>query len=154
MDISFNKLLLAAGFFAVASPAFAQEVSPCPDNGFPIDAVAEPWAENTRTFSNGAVRLVMLAYEDPAVAPFHLVMLYPTRDNAPMEGRTCIQISGPWGGFYALNFQELQARYDPAIGLIFSMPAEIYDDSLEGPRPVALEISYNQSTEIVAAKYR
>ena len=128
MDNRICKLLLAAGFCAAASPAFAQEISPCPAAGFPIDAVAEPWAENTQTFSNGAVRLVMLAYEDPAVAPFHLAMLYPTRDSASMEGRTCIQISGPWGGFYALSFQDLQARYDPAFGLIFSMPAEIYDD--------------------------
>lgn len=154
MDSVFYKVILAAGFCTAISPAFAQEVSPCPDSGFPIDAVAEPWAENTRSFANGAVRLVMLAYEDPAAAPFHLALLFPTRDNFPMEGRKCVQISGTWGGFYALSFQDLQARYDPALGLTFSIPAEIYDDSLEGPRAVVLEISYNQSTEDVLANYR
>jgi len=71
-----------------------------------------------------------------------------------MEARKCTQISGSWGGFYALSLQDLQASYDPAIGLIFSIPAEIYDASIEGPRQVLLEVSFNQSTEDVAAHFR
>jgi len=71
-----------------------------------------------------------------------------------MEGRKCVQINGAWGGFYALSFQDLQSSYDPAIGLILRIPAEIYDDSIEGPMGVRLEIIYNQLTEDVQARYR
>jgi len=83
-----------------------------------------------------------------------LALLYSPRENVPDWGRACAQISGPFGGFYALSFQDLQSSYSPAIGLTFVIPAEIYDVSTDGPHGVTLEITFNQSTEVVKARYR
>ncbi len=122
--------------------------------GFGLDGIAEPWEDNTRAFANGDVRLTMLAFEDPGAAPFHLVLLYRSQERDDMEGRKCVQINGTLGGFYAMDFQDLEASYDAAIGLIFRIPAEIYDVDAEAPKPVLLEVTYNQSTEDVKARYR
>lgn len=131
-----------------ATPAMAQQVTDC-DWKARADAIAEPWDTNSRTFSNGAVRLALLDTIEPAAMPFHLLILSPPYDE--LGARQCVVVSHEGGmGFYDIDFAALDAAYDPAIGLIFDVPARIWisDGNILARR---LHINLNQATGEVTA---
>lgn len=125
----------------------AQEVAEC-DWRASARAIAEPWETNTRLFANGAVRLALLDTVEPASAAFHLLILSPPYDE--LGDRQCRVVGFAEGvGYAAMHFQALEAGYDPAIGLIFTLPAQIYLPDSGFSNSTLLTITLNQSTGVV-----
>jgi len=105
-------------------PALAQEVNDC-DWRASAANIAEPWAENTRTFSNGKVRLALIDTTEPSASAIFLLILSPPLDatgkpQCRLIGRTQEQ------GYAWMGFERLNVSDDPARGLIIDLPAMIY----------------------------
>lgn len=133
---------------ALTAPAVAQEVGDC-DWKAGADVVAEPWDVNSRTFSNGAVRLALIDTIEPAALPFHLLVLSPPYDD--VGARQCRVVSYQGGmGFYDIDFTALTANYDPAVGLIFDLPVQIWvsDGNIVVRR---LHVTLNQASGKITA---
>ena len=110
--------------FLTAFPALAQEIFDC-DWRASARNIAEPWADNTRTFSNGKTRLTLIDTVEPAAGSYSLMILSPPHD---VLGSPQCKLIGRGGGlgYSGLVFEQLEAAYDPARGLIFTLPAMIY----------------------------
>ncbi len=118
----FTTPLLA--LLALATTATAQTVSECDWRASAANLV-EPWQDNSRTFSKGAVRLALLDTVEPAAAAFHLLVLSPPYDE--VGARQCRVISGEGGtGFNFIDMKDLRSAYDPARGLTFDIPAGVF----------------------------
>ena len=145
---------------AFAFPAHAQEVRNCyTEDGdsflTQISVLAEPWEENTRTFSNGSVRIALLDTWDPANYPMHLMLTYWPNDGIEAEGRLCFIVSDKEGyGFQNLTLTGMQADYDPAIGLLFEIPAQRYDADSESVADGVLSVTLNRASDVVTASYQ
>jgi len=139
------RALVAAAFFAAALPAVAQDVSDC-DWRADMRFIAEPWETSSRTFANGDVRLVLLDTYEPAMVPFQIAVISPPHDE--LGWPQCMVI----GAFNEIDFAALAAAYDPAVGLIFSVPVKIYDGMTDSTPNARLGFSLNQSTGAVVAR--
>lgn len=134
---------LIAALTLLPTLAHAQDVVECNWQASARNLV-EPWVENTATFSNGAVRLAKLDTIEPALGGFHLLVLSPP--HAELGDRQCRVLT--WEnsmGFAMLDFQSIEAAYDPAVGLMFTLPVEI----AAGPNSThsaMLRLSLNQAT--------
>ena len=132
--------------------AQAQEATPC-DWRASAASVVEPWDENARTFANGAVRLALLDTIEPAAAAFHVLVLSPPFDE--VGGRQCriISANAAGSGFEAIDFAALEADYEPSTGLLFMMPARLYDPE-DGPVKMGrLSFALNQATGEIATLF-
>ncbi|SDF71012.1 hypothetical protein SAMN04488117_106224 [Celeribacter baekdonensis] len=132
--------------------AQAQEATPC-DWRASAASVVEPWDENARTFANGAVRLALLDTIEPAAAAFHVLVLSPPFDE--VGGRQCriISADAAGSGFEAIDFAALEADYEPSTGLLFMMPARLYDPE-DGPVKMGrLSFALNQATGEIATLF-
>ena len=108
------------------------------------DAIVEPWEDNSATFANGAVRVALLDVAEPAAAAYYLMILHPPINEA---GRTCTVIGQSENlGYAAIFFNDLDAGYDPAVGLTFTVPAIIYLPEQDFQNSTLLSIAVNQST--------
>lgn len=133
------KPFLAA--ILVAGTAAAQDVQEC-DWQASARAIAEPWETNTRTFSNGKTRLALLDTVEPAAGAFWLLILSPPYSE--LGDRQCRVIGRNGMGFAGMDFASLSASYDPARGLTFLVPVQIYGS----PDYVTatLSVTLNQAT--------
>lgn len=137
--------IIAATF--LASPVAAQTAFPC---GWQAraDAIVEPWEDHSATFANGAVRVALLDVAEPAAAAFYLLITHPPLDE--VAGRTCTVIGLDEDlGYAAIFFDELEAGYDPAVGLTFTVPAIIYLPEQSFQNSALLSIAVNQATGAV-----
>lgn len=133
---------LLATFVSTASAA--QIAVPC-DWQARADAIVEPWEDNSATFSNGAVRVALLDTIEPAAAAFHLLVLHPPYDE--VGGRTCTTVGLDEGlGYAGLVFEDLTSDYDPARGLVLTIPAIIYLPEQSFQNSALLTITVNQAT--------
>jgi hypothetical protein len=140
--ISTFAVLLAALFGAITSQA--QVISDC-DLQTSAWNLAEPWEDNTRTFSNGAVRLAVLDTIEPAAGAMHLLILSPP--YGPLGDRQCKVLSWSEGIGYAwLYFNELKAGYDPARGLTFEIPVQYFDPETSFSNSMLIFLELNQAT--------
>lgn len=148
------RILLAASLALLPALAQAATVESCAgDYRSSVQAVAEPWEANTRTFANGAIRLVVTDTIEPAVASFHLVILHPPYDE--VGGGQCTLISAPGGmGFSGLSLGPADASYDPARGLTVNVPASLYNQQTGGFDDRVLSVTINQATGGVTAQVR
>jgi len=128
-------------------PAVAQEAVPC-DWPARADNIAEPWEENTRTFANGDVRLALLDTFEPAGAPFHILVMSPPYDELGLRQCRTVGLNGM--GFGGADFGSLEAGYDPAEGLVFTMAVKVYDGADFQPR--TLRFTLNQATGAIGAQ--
>ena len=99
----------------LSSGAQAQDVTPCRYEGdsaylSSIAVVAEPWAENTRLFADGAVRLVVLDTEEPAFAAYHLAVLIWGEDEIGIIARRCVLVSLGQVGFFDVTLNGMDSR--------------------------------------------
>ena len=128
----------------MASPLSAQTAFPC-DWQARADAIVEPWEDNIVTFANGAVRVALLDTIEPAAASYYLLILHPPLDE--LSGRMCTTIGLDEGlGYAGMFFSELEASYDPEIGLTLQIPAIIYLPEQSFQNSALVNISINQST--------
>ena len=127
---------------AWAEPGFSQ----CSGGVARIDAIVEPWSDNTRTFANGKIRIVHLDTAEPACCSFHLGILAPNPADEPYPFQ-CVTLNdgAEWTGFQAIHFADIEASYDPGLGLLLSVPAERYIDGLKST-PLTLRVRINQAT--------
>lgn len=130
--------------------ALAQDIGTCDDWRSSVAMLAEPWEENTRVFAEGAVRLALIDTYEPAAAAFHLVILSPPYDELGFG--QCKLVSGEGGmGFAGLNVAATEAEYDPAKGLMFTIPATRWLMETDTYQDAVLQVTLNQATgEIVA----
>lgn len=137
--------------FIVAAPAFAQSISEC-DWRVSAANLAEPWDENTRTYSNGKVRLAVIDTVEPAAGAFHLLILSPPYSE--IGDRQCRIVSkNDTIGFSGIDLSKIEAGYDPARGLLFSLPAGKYDPDTGGSIWHPLSITLNQATGEITALF-
>ncbi|MDO5630578.1 MAG: hypothetical protein Q4G22_01945 [Paracoccus sp. (in: a-proteobacteria)] len=139
-----------------AAPAAAQAVNPCGD-WTRADSIAEPWEQMSASYANGEVRLAQIDSIEPAAASVHLLILSPPYDEA--QARQCRVVSlheavrGGWpSGFYALDFPARTATYDPAKGLVVTMPAETFVPETGGGAPATLTVTINQASGQITAR--
>ncbi len=120
------------------SAATAQSAHICDDWQSQAWNLAEPWEDNSRTFSNGAVRVALIDTVEPALGAYYLLTLHPLPDD-PLGSRVChIVGETPFFGFPGMDFSGLSASYDPAVGLTFTVPVtratedgSFFSDSLQ-----------------------
>lgn len=105
--------------------------------------IGEPWEDYSRTFSNGLTRVTMLDTIEPAAGWAYLMIQSPPYDE--LGARQCRIIGQQGMGFGGMYFNELQASYDPAQGLLFDVPVVQYVDGVND-RLMYLQIVLNQST--------
>ncbi len=131
-------------------PAAAQEVRDC-DELASVASIAEPWADNTRTFANDRVRLVVIDTLEPAAAAFHLVVLSPPYDA--VGDRQCKMVSlAETLGFAGLSLSRLTSSYDPALGLKWQMDATVFDPNSSDFMQRILNVTINQSSGEITAE--
>lgn len=147
MTACVGRLWRACGALAVwafsAMPGHAQSVDEC---GWFANAsfLAEPWADNTKVFANGAVRVALIDTVEPAAAPYRLLILSPPYSE--LGERQCATV----GVFSRFDFAALTARYDPAEGLTVSAPVGMLLEY--GDAPLTLDVTINQATGAIQAK--
>ena len=137
------RLILLTFLTFLAHPLAAQVAMPC-DWQARADAIVEPWEENTRTFANGAVRVALLDVAEPAAAAYYLLILHPPTDSLGLRNCTVIG-QGNGLGYAFIEFNSLEAGYDPATGLTLTVPAIIYLPEQSFQNSTQLTIGVNQS---------
>ncbi|QYX58275.1 hypothetical protein K1T73_07920 [Roseovarius sp. SCSIO 43702] len=143
-----KRLLGACALVLGAGAGWAQTVGEC-DWRAGADALVEPWDENTALFSQGKVRIALLDRVEPAAAAFYVLILSPPYNE--LGERQCRILSRREGmGFAGLSFDTLEADYDPAVGLIFTMQAKEFDGL--DYHPATLRFTVNQATGEIAGR--
>ncbi len=138
--------------FALSSGSYAVTVNEC-DWVSNARNIVEPWDKNTRTFANGNVRLALMDVVEPAAAAFHILVLSPPYDE--LGTRQCREISLQNSiGFSSINFDALQASYDPSVGLMFKIPIQTLNNNAQTPSNSNLLFSLNQATGQINALLR
>jgi len=112
------RLWLAIGLALLAAPATAQSVGGC--DTWQANARNVDWSDPTRSFANGAIRLIALDTEEPAASAFHIMVIYPDPDQQFLDCRLVSLASGR--GFGGISLQRTEASYDPARGLTLTVP--------------------------------
>lgn len=140
-----KKLALTVAILATStSYAQAQSVENC-DWVSSAASIVEPWEQNTRTFANGNVRIAALDTIEPGAGASHLLVLSPPYDE--LGSRQCKIVSMSAGiGFSGLDFGSLDASYDPAIGLTFTVGVQVYLPDTGGFTPRTAQFTLNQAT--------
>lgn len=146
------RLCFVAFAALMAAPAMAQTAFPC-DWQARADAIVEPWEDHSATFANGAVRVALLDVAEPAAAAFYLLIMHPPVDDLGL--RTCTTVGLDDGlGYAFIEFAALEADYDPARGLVLTVPAIIYLPEQSFQNSALVKIEVNQATGQVAVSQR
>ncbi|MBS0295860.1 MAG: hypothetical protein JSR45_06065 [Proteobacteria bacterium] len=123
-----NKTVLAAlaagATLLGAVPAAAAVVNDCGETGR-AEFIAEPWAQNTRTFYARDFRIAVVdTGGEPACCSVHLMVLYTARPGDEPEYRACKIVSDRAGGFgfSGIDFRNIKATYDAKRGLLLTVP--------------------------------
>lgn len=129
----------------------AQSLEPC-DWRAGADGIPEPWADHTRTFANGEVRVVLIDRIEPAAGAFYLLILHPPRME--LGERRCTLVGFERGvGYAGLFFEDLAAEYDPAQGLTLSVPGRLYLPEEEFSNALIVHATINQATGAVSVRH-
>ncbi len=145
------RLLLLAGS-AAAQSLPAASLAPCDDWRSSVQAIAEPWEDNTRLFADGEVRLTVIDTGEPAAGSFFLLILSPPYDEEA-GGRQCRVLSlDETMGFAGLTLKSATAQYDPASGLTVTIPATRWLPETDSYTDATLSVTLNQSDGAIQAK--
>lgn len=152
-------MLRSAGLamLAMVSIAEAQVVTGCDWVGSAAN-ILEPWDRFSRSFANGAIRVAQIdTGGEPVCCAQHLMVLAPSGDgrDGPVH-RQCLVVSAqPGQGFYEVDVARIAARYDPARGLLLSVPVGHWHEGIEAGRPPIWEpmfVLINQATGAVTVE--
>ena len=139
-----RRALFALAVLLVA-PAAAQTVGDCDD--WRANARNIFWSDPTRTFGNGAIRLVALDTVEPALGAFHVMVTFPDAEEMFLD---CRLVSGEGNmGFAGLSLSRASAAYDPATGLSVDIPVGVSDGGRHGT--ANLRVTVNRATGAVTA---
>lgn len=149
------QFLTAVALSALAAGAAqATTVDACEDYRSNVQALAEPWEANTRTFLRGAVRIAVIdTGGEPACCSTHLLVLAmkPEDSMGPAE-LVCRVISQKDRlGFMSIDFASIRHSYTPANGLNLLVPFRTYVDGVKS-RPGALRVRVDPRTGVITAR--
>jgi hypothetical protein len=114
--------------------------------------IFEPWEEHTRTFANGNIRIAHLdTGGEPVCCASHIMVLSPFGQGAdwPVYLQCRLISDGAGAGFFWAEIAAAQASYDPARGLLVSIPVQRWHQGVESgepARPGTLRVRINQAT--------
>lgn len=152
------RLLSALAVAAAALPfsVQAQEISECGWVANPAN-ILEPWSEFSRSFANGAIRIAVLdTAGEPVCCATHLLIIAPSApDNGPVYRQCFVASARGSMGFYDIDFKGITASYDPARGLLLSVPVSYYHDGVGTGAPGIpdqIEIRIDQLTGTVVTE--
>lgn len=131
------------------APALA-EVTPCGDSTR-ADVIAEPWEDNSASYSNGKIRIAVLDYTEPAATAWKLLILSPPYDEVGYRQCRVVEISKNVG-FYGFRFGERKADYDSETGLTLTLPAATYNPETGEPDWRNVTVTINQQTGEITTK--
>ena len=142
-------LAAAALSLALALPAQAASLRDCDTFEANAQNLVFPVENSTRSFANGAIRVIALdTGGEPTCCSAHVMVLLAARDE---PGQTCVLISREGTmGWAGADVGAAGATYDPATGLSVSVPVQVYDGA--GSRPDRLRIDINQATGRITAR--
>jgi hypothetical protein len=134
---------------SVAFPAAAQTVRDCETWEANARNLMMPPEVSVRSFANGDVRVIGLDTAEPACCSAHLMVdFFVESEPFPI----CALVSASDGmGFSGLRMEDLTASYDPAVGLVVSLPAGRYDGTGSVMSPLVVVI--NRATATVTARH-
>lgn len=136
---------LALATILVAAPLAAQSMRDCDTFEANARNTYGPYDQTIREFANGAIRVIALDVGEPASGSFHVMVTYPHPDD---PWQHCALISNEGNiGFGWLNTAEIEANYDPAIGLSVTIPVENVSGMASWDQ--ILTITVNQATGTV-----
>ena len=143
--VPFLAICTATSFLGL-SVAGAQTLESC-DWVASAANLVEPWAETTRTYGDGAVRIALLdTGGEPACCSSHLLILSPD----PEYGRACNILSDqPGTGFRQVFLEQSDSGYDPGQGLLLTIPVGRFDPDTGGVDTASIEsveIRINQAS--------
>ncbi len=149
-SMNFRKFLAVFAMTVTPMLATAQEVGEC-DWRSSARNIGEPWADNTRTFSNGKTRLALLDTIEPAAGSIHLLIISPPYDEL---GSPQCKVISHFGsvGFTGLEFSQLEASYDPSTGLTFVLPGAIYNPDNGSNIPTFLGLTLNRAPGVITTE--
>jgi len=142
---------------ALAQAQAVQDCAQVPWIALPSNLV-EPWADHSRSFAQGAIRVAALdTGGEPVCCAAHLLVLSPEGGESEPEFRSCRVISAtPDGsGFFAVDVAGIASRYDPARGLLLSVPVSHWTEAVEtGGDPILerIEVRINQADRSVTVE--
>lgn len=141
---------LVALVAAVPLSAPAQVVADCDWIASPAN-IAEPWDQNSRTYANGAIRVALLdTGGEPVCCSAHLLILAPSGGQDEPVYRQCrVASAGAGTGFFSIDVPGIAASYDPAKGLLLSVPVGHWHQGMESGQPAIpdrMEIRINQAS--------
>ncbi|WP_373355147.1 hypothetical protein [Pseudoroseicyclus sp. CXY001] len=137
------KQVLAPLLALLPGAAFALGTADC--DMARLDVIPEPWEDYTATFANGDVRVAAIDFMEPVTGPMHLVIVSPPRDELGFRQCRTIMRDEIYGWSW-LEFSTLDASYDPAKGLVFTIEGDATADDGFTALPVLVTITLNQST--------
>ncbi|OAN78859.1 hypothetical protein A8B78_00375 [Jannaschia sp. EhC01] len=137
--------LTLAACTAFAAPAQAFITAPCGPEFTPL-TITEPWEENTRTFANGAIRIFEIFIDPNVASGAALGILHPAGSGEEYRTCTAIYQSAEFRFFAQAFVAEATAFYDPAVGLVITVP--IANAGHDGP--VMVRFAVNQATGVVS----
>ena len=142
----FKQIPAVIGAVLTSGAALAEPTLSACEGPARVDAIIEPWEQHTRTFANGAIRIIGLDTAEPACCSYHLAIIAPApqEENWP---RQCLVLNdgGEWTGFQYLDVADVQSSYDPGKGLLLSVPVERYIDGVQSTK-LTVDIRINQAT--------
>jgi hypothetical protein len=140
-----KPVILSLSALLCATPLSAQSLRDCDTFEANARNTYGPYAETIREYANGAIRVIALDVGEPASASFHVMVTYPHPDEPWQQ---CALISSEANiGFGWLNMAEVEASYDPAIGLSVTIPIETVSGVASWDQ--ILTITVNQATGVV-----
>ena len=139
-----NFFAAAAVLAMSASPALAIGVYPCGELNR-VQNLVGPWGQFSKSFYEGEVLVAVIDTIEPAAAALHLIVLMPPPDGEAEYRPACYAISATAGtedsygmGFSGMDWDNLKGDYDPAKGLLLSVPVSIFDGDAGEGKPAGL----------------
>lgn len=119
------KTLIAFTLLLLTTTAQAAVIGSCEGLDSIGNLVGSP-----KSFAQGAVRVAHVSTEEPAAAPEHLLIFVYGEEMSV----SCAAVSAAEGmlGFGSIDMEKLTASYDPAKGLLLSVP--VYTRTPDGER--------------------
>jgi hypothetical protein len=151
------KTLFALATATLPMMAQAQVVTDCDWIANPAN-ILEPWDQNSRTYANGNIRIAALdTGGEPVCCAAHLLVLSPSGSGVhePVFRQCRVVSARPGEGFFAMDIPGTIASYDPARGLLVSVPVAHYHHGIGSGQPAIwerMEIRINQATGDVTAE--
>lgn len=146
-------------FYAMSARATATVISTaslidCADGPSSIHNIVEPLNESSRTYANGAVRVIHLdTGGEPACCSSYLAILSPN-PNDELGNRQCkLLASDKHGlGFMDIVIKRIDSSYDSSKGLLLSVPVLLYG---EGDATIknSVDIRINQTSGAIVLEH-